>query len=97
MHTNPADDLGWADLGFRGSNVATPNIDELHHNSIEMREYHVQPVCSATRGALMESRFPLRIGAQHYVYRSGCDTGVPLNLTFLPQHLAQQGYRRHMV
>ena len=24
-----ADDLGWADVGFHGSDILTPNIDEL--------------------------------------------------------------------
>lgn len=30
-----ADDLGWADVGFHGSKIKTPNIDRLCREGIE--------------------------------------------------------------
>ena len=40
------DDLGWADVGYHGSNFATPNIDALALDGAKLERYYVQQVCS---------------------------------------------------
>ncbi|MCG8311195.1 MAG: arylsulfatase [Cytophagales bacterium] len=48
-----ADDLGWTDLGCYGSEIRTPNIDELANNSVLFTDFHVSQSCSPTRSMLL--------------------------------------------
>ena len=57
-----ADDLGWKDVGFHGSDIKTPNIDRLAQNGARLEEFYVQPMCTPTRAALMTGRYPCRYG-----------------------------------
>ncbi len=57
-----ADDLGWGDVGYHGSKIDTPNIDELAESGTRFNQFYVQPVCSPTRGALLTGRYPIRLG-----------------------------------
>ena len=41
-----ADDLGWADVGFHGSDILTPNIDELAKSGARLEQFYVQPMCT---------------------------------------------------
>lgn len=34
-----ADDLGWADLGFRGSDIETPNVDRLAAEGLVLNRF----------------------------------------------------------
>src|SRR5262245_33767771 len=47
-----ADDFGWADVGFHGGNVATPNLDRMKAEGVELTQHYVYPVCSPTRSSL---------------------------------------------
>ena len=60
-----ADDLGFGDLGYTGSGIATPNIDALARNGTVMGHYYVMQCCSPTRAALMTGRYNIRYGLQH--------------------------------
>jgi arylsulfatase A-like enzyme len=57
-----ADDLGWADVGFHGGNVATPNLRKLLDEGVELRQHYVAPVCSPTRTGFMTGRYWSRFG-----------------------------------
>ena len=57
-----ADDLGWIDVGFHGSEAKTPNIDRLAADGVVLNNYYVQPVCTPTRAALMTGRYPIHTG-----------------------------------
>jgi len=48
-----ADDLGWNDVGFHGSEILTPNIDQLAANGIELDNYYVSPRCGPTRAQFL--------------------------------------------
>ena len=48
-----ADDLGWNDVGFHGSEIQTPNIDKLVTEGVELNRFYTFPVCSPTRASLM--------------------------------------------
>src|SRR5262249_20597903 len=59
-----ADDLGWKDVGFHGSDIKTPNIDGLAAQGTRLEQFYAQPMCTPTRAALMTGRYPLRYGLQ---------------------------------
>ena len=41
-----ADDLGFADIGYRGSDIATPNIDRLAAGGLKLEQFYTQPMCT---------------------------------------------------
>ena len=47
-----ADDLGWKDVGFHGSDIKTPNIDKLAATGARLEQFYAQPMCTPTRAAL---------------------------------------------
>ena len=87
-----ADDLGWADVGFHGPDIKTPNIDKLAAAGARLEAFYVQPVCTPTRAALMTGRYPIRYGLQVNVIRPWSQYGLPLEERTLPQALREAGY-----
>jgi hypothetical protein len=51
-----ADDLGWHDVGFHGSEIRTPRLDELAAQGVVLDRFYAQSACSLTRAALMTGR-----------------------------------------
>ena len=58
------DDMGWADVGFNGGmHVKTPRLDQMAEEGLVLTDFYVaQPVCSASRSALLTGCYPNRIG-----------------------------------
>ncbi len=55
------DDQGYGDVSAHGNPVLrTPNIDQLHDESVRLTNFHVAPVCTPTRGELMTGLYALR-------------------------------------
>ncbi len=50
------DDTGFAQLGCYGSDIDTPNIDALANGGLQFTNFHVTPLCSPTRAALLTGR-----------------------------------------
>lgn len=57
-----ADDMGWADIGYHGSEIQTPNLDALARTGIRFDHHYVAPTCTPTRVGLMTGRYPSRYG-----------------------------------
>ena len=92
-----ADDLGWKDVGYHGSDIRTPNIDKLAAEGARLEQFYVQPMCTPTRAALMTGRYPNRYGLQTLVIPTPSKYGLPTDEWLLPQALKQAGYRTEMV
>ncbi|MCX5567731.1 arylsulfatase B [Kaistia nematophila] len=92
-----ADDLGFADVGFRGSDIHTPHLDRLAAEGATLSQLYTQPLCTPTRAALMTGRYPLRYGLQTGVIPSGGDYGLATDEYLLPQALQQAGYKTALV
>ena len=92
-----ADDLGNADLGYRGSKIKTPNIDILAKGGVRLESYYGLPLCTPARAALMTGRYPMRHGLQTLVIFPSHKYGLPVDEKTLPQALKQIGYSTYMV
>jgi len=92
-----ADDLGNADLGYRGSKIKTPNIDALAKGGVRLEAYYGLPVCTPARAALMTGRYPMRHGLQTLVIFPSHKYGLPTDEKTLPQALKEVGYQTAMV
>ena len=92
-----ADDLGNADLGYRGGEIRTPNIDALAKSGVRLEAFYGQPVCTPARAALMTGRYPMRHGLQTLVIFPSHTYGLPTDERTLPQALRDVGYDTAMV
>jgi len=58
------DDQGYGDMSCHGNPfLKTPNLDRLAAQGVSLDDYHVDPVCTPTRAALMTGRYSSRVGA----------------------------------
>ena len=58
------DDQGYGDLACHGNPILkTPNLDQLHSESVRFTDFHVSPFCTPTRAALMTGNHPGVTGA----------------------------------
>ena len=92
-----ADDLGWGDVGFHGSFIKTPNIDQLSKEGVELTRYYTAPICSPTRAGLMTGRYPNRLGIRETTIPPWSDFGIDSSEQFLPQMLAEAGYKNRAI
>jgi arylsulfatase A-like enzyme len=92
-----ADDLGNADLGYRGGEIHTPNIDALANGGVRLESFYGEPVCTPSRAALMTGRYPMRYGLQTLVIFPSHTYGLPTDERTLPQALKEAGYQTAMV
>ena len=92
-----ADDLGWADVGYHGSDIETPNIDRIAIEGVKLNRFYATPFCSPTRAALMTGRDPLKLGVAYSVLMPWENGGVSLDEHFLPQSFQSAGYNTAMV
>jgi arylsulfatase A-like enzyme len=100
-----ADDLGYADVGVFGSEIPTPNLDQLARDGMMLTGFHTSMTCSPTRAMLMS-------GTDNHLTGLGV-MGVPTredqkgqpgyegHLNFkvapMPALLAEAGYNTYMV
>ncbi len=82
------DDIGWADVGYHGSDVRTPNIDRLAREGIMFQQHYVMPTCTPSRVSLMTGLYPSRYGVLGPAYGEVIDLGDPT----LPSILSEHGY-----
>ncbi len=87
-----ADDLGFADVGYRGSPIKTPNIDKLATEGVRMDTFYGAAVCTPARAELMTGRYPMRYGLQTLVIFPSHTYGLATDERTLPQALHDAGY-----
>jgi arylsulfatase A-like enzyme/predicted GH43/DUF377 family glycosyl hydrolase len=57
-----ADDLGWRDVPWHGSDYVMPNLEKLARQSLRLEAHYVHPMCSPTRAAVLSGRYASRFG-----------------------------------
>lgn len=87
------DDMGYADVGcFGAKDYQTPHIDRLAKEGRKFTNFHVaQPVCSASRAALLTGCYPNRIGI-HGALSPRAIHGIHDKEMTLAEVVKQKGY-----
>ena len=87
-----ADDLGWNDVGYHGSEIRTPNLDTLADEGLQLDRFYVHPMCTPTRAALMTGKYPHRLGMADVGISPWDKAGLPLDEITIAQTLQEAGY-----
>ncbi|MDR2775990.1 MAG: arylsulfatase [Tannerella sp.] len=87
-----ADDLGWANVGYHGSAIKTPNLDLLAKEGIELNRFYTAPISSPARAGLLTGRYPSRFGIRENVIPPWRDFGIDPDEETLPEMLEKAGY-----
>lgn len=87
------DDQGYADLGCFGSKtLKTPNIDRVAAEGMKLTSFYVaQPVCTASRAAIMTGCYSNRVGLFGALNHTS-EIGISEKESILPQLCKQRGY-----
>ena len=91
------DDLGWADVGFRGSDIETPNIDRLAREGLSLERFYSMPICTPTRSALMTARDPMKLGTIYAGFQPWQNGGVSPEEHFMPESFKAAGYQTALI
>jgi arylsulfatase A-like enzyme len=90
------DDVGYAQFGCYGSDIATPAFDGLAADGLRYSNFHTTALCSPTRAALITGRNHHTNGMGRIVEMAtgfpGYDAVVPKSSGFLSEILLQAGY-----
>jgi arylsulfatase len=78
-----ADDLGYSDIGSFGGEIATPTLDHLANEGLQLTNFHVLPSCSPTRSVLLS-------GMDNH--RAGLGTMGELKTPEMEDHPGYAGY-----
>jgi len=87
------DDMGYADIGpFGAKGYSTPNLDKMAEQGTKFTNFHVaQPVCSASRAALLTGCYPNRIGI-HGALSPKASHGIADGEMTMAEVVKQKGY-----
>lgn len=99
-----ADDLGLTDLGYAGSEIATPNLDLLAESGLKLTNFYVAANCSPTRSMLLSGtdHHLAGLGVMHEVMNDsvrgqpGYEGYLNDRIVPLPERLRQAGYHTYM-
>jgi arylsulfatase A-like enzyme len=81
-----ADDLGWSDVGCYGSEISTPNIDQLASQGMRFTQFHNTSKCFPSRACLLTGVY-----AQQNGYHSSFREPL-MNAVTLGEVLREAGY-----
>jgi len=95
------DDVGFAQLGCFGSDIATPHIDALAAGGLRYSSFHTTALCSPTRACVLAGRNHHVLGMGRVVDLAmgfpGYDARIPKSCALLPAMLTPHGYAAYAV
>jgi arylsulfatase A len=91
------DDMGYGDLGSYGAQgYETPHLDRMATEGVRFTDFYVgQPICSASRAALLTGCYPNRVGIMGALSPRS-KNGISDREILLPQILKSRGYTTGM-
>ena len=99
-----ADDLGYSDIGSFGGEIATPALDTLAKEGLQLTNFHVLPTCSPSRSVLMSGMDNHQAGmgtmgelkTAEMEDHPGYAGYLNFEVAALPEVLKDGGYRTYM-
>jgi arylsulfatase A-like enzyme len=95
------DDVGFAQLGCFGSDIATPSLDGLAARGLRYANFHTTALCSPTRACVLTGRNHHACGMGRVVELAtgfpGYDARIPRSCGLLPAMLTPHGYAAYAV
>ena len=95
------DDVGYAQFGCYGSDIATPTFDLLAANGLRYSNYHTTALCSPTRACLLTGRNHHANGMAQITERAsgfpGYDAHIPPQNGMVSEVLVRNGYATYAV
>ena len=100
-----ADDMGYSDIGSFGGEIATPTLDELAKEGLQLTNFHVLPTCSPSRSVLLSGvdNHLAGLGTMGEMKKTPEMEGNPgyagylnFEVAALPEVLRANGYRTYM-
>ncbi len=99
------DDMGYADIGAFGGEIATPNIDSLANDGVRFTNFYTHASCSPTRSMLLSGVDTHLNGlgnmsewtAPNQLGRRGYEGNLNHDVVTLPELLKESGYHTYMV
>ncbi len=91
-----ADDMGFSDAGCYGSEIETPNLDQLAHDGLKFTNFYNTARCWPTRASLLTGFYAQQVHRDSFDGRGGGNKGVrPAWAPLLPVRLKDAGYRSY--
>ena len=100
-----ADDMGYSDIGSFGGEIATPTLDTLAKEGLQLTGFHVLPTCSPSRSVLLSGvdNHKAGLGTMGELTTPEME-GIPgyeghlnFDVAALPEVLKAEGYHTYMV
>ncbi|MEY2470165.1 MAG: hypothetical protein QOF21_2863 [Actinomycetota bacterium] len=95
------DDVGYAQIGCFGSDIATPYIDALAANGLRYSNFHTTALCSPTRACVLTGQNHHAVGVGRVIDLAagfpGYDARIPKSAAMLPAILTPHGYAAYAV
>ncbi len=84
--------MGYADVGFHGSVIETPNLDKLAEEGVRLENFYSCPVSSPTRAGILSGCYPINFGMMRSVVPPYRNYGLDVNVEIIPEMLSRAGY-----
>ncbi|MEI7730347.1 MAG: arylsulfatase [Verrucomicrobiota bacterium] len=68
-----SDDMGYSDLGCYGSEIQTPNLDQLAAGGVRFTQFYNTARCCPTRASLLTGLYPHQAGVGHMIEDKGLE------------------------
>ena len=85
-----ADDMGYSDLGCYGSEIKTPNLDQLASTGVKFTQFYNCARCCPTRASLLTGQYPQSAGIR------GMGVNLNMNAATIAEVLKTSGYHTGM-
>lgn len=60
------DDMGYSDIGAYGSEINTPNLDQLAKEGLRLKEFYNNSICAPTRASLLTGQYQHKAGVGYF-------------------------------
>ncbi|HSP42690.1 MAG TPA: arylsulfatase, partial [Luteolibacter sp.] len=94
-----SDDMGYSDLGCYGSEISTPNLDQLAAGGLRYTQFYNAGRCCPTRASLLTGLYPHQAGIGEMTNdggQPGYQGDLSRNAVTLAELLKSAGYRTYM-